>query len=84
MQLLENESKISFKNHNRSMLVPFIIYADFEFFIPQLPTYQQNPDNSYTKQYQKHTTSVFCYQIKCFEDTLYSQEPVTFCKRMQR
>ena len=27
---LENGSKISFKNHNRSMRVPFIVYADFE------------------------------------------------------
>ena len=37
-----------------------------------------NPDNSYTKQYQKHISSGFCYNIKCFDDALYSQEPVTF------
>ena len=62
------------------MRVPFILYADFESFTPQLSTYQPNPDKSYTKQYQKHIHSGFCYHIKCFDDTLYSQEPVTFVK----
>ena len=62
------------------MLVPFIVYADFESFTPQLSTCQLNPDKSYTKRYQKHIFSGFCYHIKCFDDTLYSQEPVTFIK----
>ena len=62
------------------MRVPFIVYADFESFTPQLSTCQPNPDESYTKRYQKHTPSGFCYHIKCFEDTLYSQEPVIFVK----
>ena len=31
-------------------------------------------------QYQKHIPSVFCYHIKCFDDTLYSQQPITFVK----
>ena len=62
------------------MRVPFIVYADIKSFTPQLSTCQPNPDNSYTKQYQKHITSGFCYHIKCFDDTLYSQEPVTFVK----
>ena len=60
------------------MRVPFIVYADFESFTPQLPTCQPNPDKSYTKQYQKHIPSGFCYHIKCFDDTFYSQPPVTF------
>ena len=34
IELPEERSKISFKNHNRSMRVPFIIYADFESFTP--------------------------------------------------
>ena len=44
------------------------------------PSCQSNPDKSYTKQYQKHIPSGFCYHIKCFDDTLYSQQPVTFVK----
>ena len=62
------------------MRVSFIVYVDFESFTPQLPTCQLNPDESYTKQYQKHIPSGFCYHIKCFDDTLYSQEPVIFVK----
>ena len=39
---------------------------------------QPNPEKSYTNQYQKHIFSGFCYHIKCFDDALYSQQPVTF------
>ena len=77
IELRKEESKISFKNHNRSMRVP--VYAHFESFTPQLSTCQPNPEKSYTKQYQ-HIPSGFCYHIKCFDDTLYSREPVTFVK----
>ena len=63
------------------MQFPNIVYADFESFIPQLSTCQPNPDKSYTKQYQKHIPSGFCYHINCFDDALYSQEPVTFVKK---
>ena len=80
IELSEKGSKISFKNHNRSMRVPFIVYADFESFIPQLSTCQPNTDKNYSKQYQKHTPSGFCYHIKYFDDALYSQESVTFVK----
>ena len=62
------------------MRVPFIVYADFESFTTQLSACQPNPEKSYTKQYQKHIPSGFCYHIKCFDDTHYSQQPVTFVK----
>ena len=63
------------------MRVPFIVYADAESFTPQLSTSQRNAEKSYTKQYQKHISSEFYYHIKCFEDTLYSQQQVTFVKK---
>ena len=77
-------STISVTNHNRSMKIPFIEYADLKSFTPQLPICQQNPENSYTKQYQKHTPSGFCYYIKCFDDLLFSSRPCYFCKRIGR
>ena len=80
--LPEEGSKISFKNHNRSMRVPFMVYADFEYVQPQLSTCQPNSEKSYTKQYKKHIPSGFCYHIKCFDDALYSEEPVTFEKNL--
>ena len=69
---------LSFKNYNRSMRVPFIVYADFESFIKPIDTCEPNPKNSYTKQYQKHTPSSFGYYIKCFDDEIYSPNPVTY------
>ena len=63
------------------MRVQFIVYADFELFTPQLSTCQPNPEKSYTNQYRKHIHSGFCYHIKCFDDTLYSQQSVTFVKK---
>ena len=80
IELPEMGLKISFKNHNTSMRVPFIVNADFESFTPHLSTCQPNPEKSYTKQYLKHIPSGFCYHIKCFDDTLYCQQPVTFVK----
>ena len=62
------------------MRVPFIVYADFKSFTPQLSTDQPNPDKSYSKWYQKHIPIGFRYHVKCFDDTLHSQEPVTFVK----
>ncbi|KAG1651863.1 hypothetical protein GQR58_026696 [Nymphon striatum] len=59
IELPEKGTKLYFKNHHKSMRVPFVVYADFESFTEQLDTCQQNPDMSYTKQYQKHTPSGF-------------------------
>ena len=60
------------------MRVPFIVYADFESFIKPIDTCQRNPENSYTKQYQKHTSSSFCYYIKSYDDIVYSQPAVAY------
>ena len=62
------------------MRAPLILYADFESFTPQLSTCQSNHEKSYTKQYQKDISRGFCYHVKCFDDTLYSSQPVTFVK----
>ena len=65
------------------MRVPFVVYADFECFTEKLDTTQPNPKQSYTKQYQKHTPSGFCYYIKCFDDSVYKQEPVIYTKQSE-
>ena len=69
---------MEFNHYFRSMRVPFVVYADFESLIKPIDTCQQDPTVSYTNQYQKHTPSSFCYYIKCFDDSIYSQAPVTF------
>ena len=37
----------------------------------------EEPHQSVSETYH----SGFCYHIKCFDDTLYSQQPVTFVKK---
>ncbi|VDI80336.1 Hypothetical predicted protein [Mytilus galloprovincialis] len=46
------------------MRVPFTIYADFECFVEKIDTCQPNSSKSYTKQYQHHEPSGYCYYIK--------------------
>src|SRR6218665_4024622 len=61
---------ISFRNYNRSLRVPFTVYADFESVIKPIDTCQSNQNVSYTNKYQRHIPSSFCYYIKCFDDSV--------------
>ena len=78
MEMPEEDSFIEFENFNRSMRVPFIVYADFESLIKPIETFELNPEKSYTKKCQEHKPSSFCYNIKCFDDKGYSQKPVKY------
>ena len=75
---------LKFKNYHRSEKVPFIVYADFECFIKPIQSCSPNPKNregterSYTKQYQKHEPSSFCFLIKCFDDEVYESKLVSY------
>ena len=60
------------------MSVPFIVFADFESFIKPIDTCQPNLKGSYINKYPKHTPSSFCYYVKCFDDNVYSQDPVAY------
>ena len=73
-------SILKFKSFFRKMRVPFAVYADFECSTEKLDTTQPNPKQSYTKQYQKHTPSGFCYYIVCFDDDVYMHDPVIYTK----
>ena len=81
IDLPKEGTTLTFKYFNRSMRVPFVVYADFESFITPLATCHPNPKNSYTNKYQKHTPSGFCYYIKCFDEKVYSKRPVIYSKQ---
>ena len=78
IEMPEEDSFIEFQNFNRSMRVPFIVYADFESLMKPLESFELNPEKSCTKKYQEHKPSSFCYYIKCFDDKVYSQKPVKY------
>ena len=62
---------LGFKNYNRKMRVPFVVYADFESLTVPISTCSPSDDESYTKQYQKHVPCSYCYYIKSFDDELF-------------
>ena len=59
------------------------MYADFECFTKQIHTCQPDPKNSYTKQYQKHEPSGFCYYIKCFDKSVYTSKLIAYTKKSE-
>ena len=69
---------LNFKNFNRSMRVPFVIYADFECFTENIQTCYPNESRSFTNQYQHHKPSGFCYLVKCFDDELMKPKLVQY------
>ena len=56
------------------MRVPFVIYADYECYMKKISTCCPDDRKSYTKQFQHHKPSGYCYLIKCFDDNLF--EPI--------
>ena len=69
---------LKFRNYRRSEKVPFIVYADFECFNKPMHSCSPNPKTSYTKKYQKHELSGFCYYIKCFDDEAFEPKLVSY------
>ena len=63
-----NPKYIKFTNYNKKMRVPFVVYADFESFTEKMDTCSPDLRKSFTKQYQKHTPSGFCYLFKFFDE----------------
>jgi len=73
IELPKPDTKTKFQNYNRSMRVPFVIYADFESFIKPISTCQPDPRKSYTNKYQKHKPCSFSYKIVCSGNKKYSR-----------
>ena len=78
VELPKEGSSVRFNHVERSMRVPFVVYADFESRIIPINTCSPNEKQSFTKQYQKHIPSSYCYNIKCFDETVYKGKLVTY------
>ena len=78
IEMPEKESFVSFRHHNRSIKVPFVVYADFEAFLEEISTCEPNQEFSFTKQYQRHRPCGFCYKIVCFDKKIHNPKPVLY------
>ena len=65
---------INFKNFVHSEKAPFAIYADFESELKPLDNCNPDPNQSYTKKYNKHKAVSFSYYIKSFNESVYKSK----------
>ena len=75
---VERSPCVYFKNHDKSLPVPFGIYADFECTTEKISSCQPSDRKSYTQQYQKHTACSFGYKVVCHYDKKYSGDVVIY------
>ena len=55
IEMPEEGSLVTFIHHQRSIKVPFVVYADFEAFTEEISTCEQNDKFSFTQKYQTQT-----------------------------
>ena len=61
---------VKFKNFERKIKSPFMIYADFESILVPEDNGKQNPNESYTNKYQKHVACSYGYKLVCVKSYL--------------
>ena len=64
-----NNKILKYNQGEKSMKVPFIIYADLEPLLKKMNTFHDNPENSSTTKTNKHTPSGYSFFTHCSFDT---------------
>ena len=59
---------VKFKNYERKIKSPFIIYVDFERILVPENNGKQNPEESYTNKYKKDFASSYGYKLVGIDD----------------
>ena len=78
VKMPKQNTMLHFKNYDKQLPVPFVVYADFECFTKPMNTCSPNPKESYNYNYQKHEPSGFCFYIKGIVGTNFI--PITYTK----
>ena len=78
VKMPRQNTMLYFKNYQKQLPVPFVVYADFECFTKPINSCSPNPENSYNYNYQKHEPSGFCFYIKGIVDKII--KPITYTK----
>ena len=72
VKMPKQDTMLYFKNYEKQLPVPSVVYADFECFTKPMNTCSPNPKESYNYNYQKHEPSGFCFYIKGIVNTIFS------------
>ena len=75
---VERTPCVYFKNHHKTLPVPFGIYADLECNTEKISGCQPSDKKTYTEKYQKHTACSFGYKVVCYYDQKYSRDVVIY------
>ena len=59
---------VKFRNYEREIKSPVIIYADFESILVSENSGKEITKDSYTNKYQKHVACSYGYKIVCVDD----------------
>ena len=73
IKMPEKGEQVFFKNHQKQLPVPFVIYADFEAITEKIHGCLPNNEKSYTEAYQKPTDCGYGYKVVCCYDDKYSK-----------
>ena len=71
---------VKFKNYERKIKSPFLIYADFESILVPQNDEKQNAEKSYTTKYQKHIACSYGYKVICIDDKFSKPFKTYLCK----
>ena len=64
----KKDEYIKFKNFERKIKSPLMIYPDFESILVPEDNGKQNPEESYTNKYKKHVACSYGYKLVCVDD----------------
>ena len=81
VKMPEENEMLFFKNYEKQLPIPFVVYADFECFTKPMNTCSPNPKDSYNYNYQKHEPSGFCFYLKGLVDAKF--KPITYTKNKE-
>ena len=69
VEMSEKDKILKYNQGEKSMNVPFIIYADLESLLEKMNTCHNNPEKSSTTKINKHTPSGYSLLTQCSFDT---------------
>jgi Recombination endonuclease VII len=75
IELPKEGTKVEFKSLNKTIPVPFVIYADLEALLIELhnKNEKKNDKKSYTLKTHEHKTCSYGYKVVCHENDKYSK-----------
>ena len=79
------KSYINFRNYNKKIKLPFVVYADFECFTKPIRGCELDPKNIFTMEYQRHEPCEFCLYIKPLDNikTEIKPNPLIYTKKTE-